>query len=267
MYEIIFVCLLVCLYIILVVVFLWLIFGKENGTDPKKKMAGPVPIGPPGPVPGPGPIGPPGPGPVGPPGPGPVIPREPPGPMSEKGFDFKKLKLSRFDETKDYYYCKKVENVETILQKKSETSWVVVCAVWGLGSVIYYELSGCLENGPVRFCDAEGNNLSVGCNRGGGAFEGPVFIGKQSVEEYLKRIECKKSFLVLEELEFTEKFTDKFREENENLQFYESKTPNTIHLRFSGQSLKAQKLDIILVGHESGYVNVDGWQETTFIRG
>jgi hypothetical protein len=187
--------------------------------------------------------------------------------MSEKGFDFKKLKLSRFDETKDFYYCKKVGNVETILQKKSETSWVVVCAVWGVGVVTYYELSGCLENGPVRFCDAEGNNLSVGCNRGGGAFEGPVFIGKQSVEEYLKRIECKKSFLVLEGLEITEKFTDKFREENKNLQFYENKTPNTIHLRFSGQSLKAQKLDIILVGHESGYVNVDGWQETTFIKG
>ena len=256
-------CLLACLFIILVVVFLWLIFGKENGSDPKNKM-NEVP-GPPGPVPVPGPPGPPGPVP-GPVPPGPVVPRELPGPMSEKEFDFKKLKLDRFDETKDFYYCKKVGNVETILQKKSETSWVVVCAVWGLGMVTYYELNGCLVNGPVRFCDAEGNNLSVGCNRGGGAFEGPVFIGKQSVDEYLKRIDCKISFFVLEEIEFSKKFTNEYREEKENVNFenFANKTPNTIHLRFSGQD--EEKLEIILVGHESGYVNVDGWQETTLIQ-
>jgi len=205
---------------------------------------GPVTPGPPGPVPGPVP-----PGPVG-----------RPAAMSEKEFDFKKLKLSRFDETKDFYYCNKVGNVETILQKKRETSWVVVCAVWDPDTVTYYELSGCLENGQVRFCDAEGNNLSVGCDRGGGLFEGPVFIGNQSVDEYLKRRECKKSVLVLEGLEFTKKYTDHINNEKVN---YENKTPNTIHMRFTGQG---ERLEIFLVGHGSGYVDVDGWQETTFIQ-
>jgi len=33
---------------------------------------------------------------------------------------------------------------------------------------------------------------------------------------------------------------------------------------FGGQD--KEKLEIILVGHGSGYVNVDGWQETTLIQ-
>ena len=213
----------------------------------------PGPVVPPGPVTPPGPIN--TPGLVVPPG-----PLYPPGPMSETNFNFKELNLSRFDESKDFYYCKKIGNVETILQKKSETSWAVVCAVWVPGMVIYYESTRCLENGPVRFCDAEGNNLSVGCNRRGGYFQGPVFIGKQSVDEYLKKIECKNSILVLEELEFTKKFTHNFSEQNVE---YEHRTPNTIHLRFTGEK---NDLEIFLVGHSSGYVNVNGWQQTTFIH-
>lgn len=158
--------------------------NKNINNPPGPVGPGPVgPVGPPGPD-GPGPVGPPGP--PGPPVPGPA---RPPVLLDDPLFDFSSMRLmTNFDGASDFYYTGPSPNFclqfdsgnrfyiegESAFQKKTDTSWKFLVAVWTyrnsskneLLNVDYYESVDCAN---PKQCDKAGNNvmcnaLSIGGN-------------------------------------------------------------------------------------------------------